>query len=817
MADNIAIKKMLDVDEQQIFPQTHVKAVIDDNGDTLEGILGNMAFLEDDSESGVTPDFDAYADSVWNKPQELTDIQKANARKNIGLESAITQSIYDISANNGGAEYSGLTEALNAIPLADRKGGMTIQYIDSSCHNYISFRELSTDFSVNISDWQGVDNEPIAGSENLVKSGGVYQKISKLGKKINIYQDSASPLDGTIAELYLSSFYSGELSAYPYPYNNSTQICVQDGYGNVIAKATPVENNVIYPLIVTNSAQSGFPVGMVVGFVLFSDYEVFLASWATLMTSKINRDFVFNLSNAPRIATGIYANNLIPENSLNGDKLLDESVSAEKLSIMEKMSGKNLLDPSKVVTNKWIKANGATDTVTSDYGYYDYIEIEPETQYHISNKDGNALSNRSDCYIAFYDSNKTCITSASVASNTTDITTPTGAAYVRISIVMARVTNKDAQMEKGNTRTEYEPYEAPSLKIEKQYIQLPDEITITAKPNQFNGWSNSSDSIAAGGQLLIADKVFRSRKGFQYCCVVNGAIDNIRLLIGDLYIDVTSTSFSVNGGTAQVHGLTPGTITTFILNCGNDKNITSNTTFRIINDAGATYEKTGLDFRIFNGSVGIKNNNSVTAIGAKVNVFNKDLPKKIWMFGDSYFSYIDPSRWVYYLMQWGYINYFLNAMSGENATQALNDLNMLLESGCVPSYIVWCLGMNDAADSGGSVNLTWMEKTNALIAICKAKGIQPIFATIPSVPSISHVALNNWVRNSGYRYVDFAASVENAEQGGNNYWRLWGDDPTTPNAGSLLSSDKVHPTQYGAVELAARFLADFPEITVLDN
>ena len=93
MADNIAIKKMLDVDEQQIFPQTHVKAVIDDNGDTLEGILGNMAFLEDDSESGVTPDFDAYADSVWNKPQELTDIQKANARKNIGLERARTETM----------------------------------------------------------------------------------------------------------------------------------------------------------------------------------------------------------------------------------------------------------------------------------------------------------------------------------------------------------------------------------------------------------------------------------------------------------------------------------------------------------------------------------------------------------------------------------------------------------------------------------------------------------------------------------------------------------------------------------------------------
>ena len=33
---------------------------------------------------------------------------------------------------------------------------------------------MSTNWSITENDWQGVDDEPTAGSDNLVKSGGVY-------------------------------------------------------------------------------------------------------------------------------------------------------------------------------------------------------------------------------------------------------------------------------------------------------------------------------------------------------------------------------------------------------------------------------------------------------------------------------------------------------------------------------------------------------------------------------------------------------------------------------------------------------------------
>ena len=45
---------------------------------------------------------------------------------------------------------------------------------------------MSTAWSTNVSNWQGVDNEPTAGSDNLVKSGGVANKISELEIKTSL-------------------------------------------------------------------------------------------------------------------------------------------------------------------------------------------------------------------------------------------------------------------------------------------------------------------------------------------------------------------------------------------------------------------------------------------------------------------------------------------------------------------------------------------------------------------------------------------------------------------------------------------------------
>ena len=84
----------------------------------------------------------------------------------------------DISLLNasGGtlAQYASLSAALAAIPESLQRGGMEIKYVQTSDNNYVQFRCIADEFTTDVTKWQGVDAEPTAGSNNLVKSGSVY-------------------------------------------------------------------------------------------------------------------------------------------------------------------------------------------------------------------------------------------------------------------------------------------------------------------------------------------------------------------------------------------------------------------------------------------------------------------------------------------------------------------------------------------------------------------------------------------------------------------------------------------------------------------
>lgn len=96
--------------------------------------------------------------------------------------------IYDVSAYNNGVVFESLQSLLSSsnlstlIPTSVRHGGMTIRFIQSSHNRYVQYRQyrlMSNTFSTNESDWQGVDDEPTAGSNNLVKSGGVAENFNE--------------------------------------------------------------------------------------------------------------------------------------------------------------------------------------------------------------------------------------------------------------------------------------------------------------------------------------------------------------------------------------------------------------------------------------------------------------------------------------------------------------------------------------------------------------------------------------------------------------------------------------------------------------
>ena len=148
-----------------------------------------------------------YNNAIDNEPTANSN----NLVKSGGVYSFVHANggAYDISAAHavGGvlATYDDLADALGAnganVPAAVRKGGMSIKFVLSSDSKYVQYRLMANTFSTTVSDWQGVDNVPITGSDNLVNSGGVYFSLSntrrELQEELNRAVESIIPIEIT--------------------------------------------------------------------------------------------------------------------------------------------------------------------------------------------------------------------------------------------------------------------------------------------------------------------------------------------------------------------------------------------------------------------------------------------------------------------------------------------------------------------------------------------------------------------------------------------------------------------------------------------
>ena len=66
-------------------------------------------------------------------------------------------SAFDLSAYNNGTTYADLSAALtalNALPAAYKKGGMSFKYVQTSDNNYVQFRCISDSFTTDVTKWQ---------------------------------------------------------------------------------------------------------------------------------------------------------------------------------------------------------------------------------------------------------------------------------------------------------------------------------------------------------------------------------------------------------------------------------------------------------------------------------------------------------------------------------------------------------------------------------------------------------------------------------------------------------------------------------------
>lgn len=180
---------------------------------------------------------------------------------------------------------------------------------------------------------------------------------------------------------------------------------------------------------------------------------------------------------------------------------------------------------------------------------------------------------------------------------------------------------------------------------------------------------------------------------------------------------------------------------------------------------------------------------------AKLTWSSDDYEKDVWIFGDSYVE-INYTRWPYYVIP-SNDNFLLSGYGGATSAAMYNDWKTALTHE-TPKYAVWCLGMNDE-DTEDGINASWLNCVKLFIADCEENNITPILATIPNTPTNNNTFKNEYVRNSGLKYIDFATAV-----GANEPNSSWHD--------GMLSSDNIHPAKSGAQALAKQIEKDLLEI-----
>lgn len=466
----------------------------------------------------------------------------------------------------------------------------------------------------------------------------------------------------------------------------------------------------------------------------------------------------------------------------------DEKIVSVETAKVSKTPGVNIFTLENATSGKFIQSDGTLGSGSS-YSVTDYLSVKPETNYFyscgfVSNYPG------ASSYINFYDADRNLL--STTTSQSRSFSTPANCAFIRASIKNDYLLY--AMINEGTERKEYDVFSPVGgfPKIGSRFASFVNEGEVASNAT-FSG-----DGILSNKSFFAVFQIYGTAPLDFKCGFGKGSSYGAGVRITSTEM-ITYSGASDSVAHTYEHGLTLSTRVRVVFSREDDDwvNIT------LFDDLGNSFSG-----RNQNSHIGVPyvTNLSENTNTVKMSQSSRDSNKPIIICGDSYWSLKDPRRIPSHLHEWGYKNYELVARSGITGTEILPYIRAIIESGAMPKYIVWAMGMNGGADVDNAVNPTWLSNTQEFISLCLNAGITPVLCTIPNVPSQIHHKLNEWVLTSKFRCVDFNASVSET---GSYYWRGWGTDY------ALLSEDEVHPTAKGAIILAERLLLDFPEIAVL--
>ena len=299
--------------------------------------------------------------------------------------------VFDVTAQNGGITFASLKALLNSdnlstlIPTAIRKGGMSVKFVQSSDNKYVQYRLMNQNWSITVSDWQGVDDEPTAGSNNLVKSGGVANvavtsipKIPILDRNVCSMGSRYSQLERLILDLEIISESNRKFAPVSYYFSESdnsfaiTFYEVDDSgkYLRTSFKAFKIdfhtkERKLIYVLDKNVSVDAGAYTAKV---SIAVDSSVFDEKFDAYTPSLVNESCLSEHWGIISILRKIKSNSLVI-NGLNDDIGIIYLYGSSKFN--------NLTE-----TNRFLVYNGAETNSAGYVGYLsDYAEVKEGEKY----------------------------------------------------------------------------------------------------------------------------------------------------------------------------------------------------------------------------------------------------------------------------------------------------------------------------------------------------------------------------------------------------------------------------------------------------
>lgn len=470
---------------------------------------------------------------------------------------------------------------------------------------------------------------------------------------------------------------------------------------------------------------------------------------------------------------------------------------------LPKIYGKNIFNPETITPGYYLAGSGLPQKEQPAYpGYYysDYMEVEPGKTYAITTpylgggyiafynkKDAAAIKNPDGSYASW--------TGSTLNAANGIITAPADAKFLRISGRVIDIYN--TQVEKGSEKTPFEPYtEYLPLTLLEMRVEKLESLSEDAGTKSNTTEHAAAATLADGESVSIESPHSKCGHSIGFSAEFDAFSGELTISHGktnpfcSAYMVLSADSLKVYSFESAAkllatyeHGLN---LSGFVFIDITTEYKTANIR---ISSNGSVYE-VETEWNGSNGDI-MAESSGMTLKNCLLSYYIADLDKPIWLFGDSYFDH-----WCEYVNEYGYSGAMLDAYSGRGSLQAISSLKKCLEK-ATPKKIAWFMGMNDA-DTSTAINSNWLSAVNTLKTLCENNGIELILSTVPNTPERSHTFKNEYIKKSGFRYIDVCHAV--------------GADTNTNWNSGLLSGDNVHASETGRLVMANYILAMLPEI-----